>query len=221
MLIYNSSNPLIVEQYLYKVCASVNKNKAKFIADNMRSHGGPFSKYLPNTKAAMNDVNRLRKIYIDAEKDINNAIELIIEAYLKHFRNFFSKDNHRVMAVQEYLKLIDAKDYNDLRNKHDTIKRVMNNNSNMRYGITMSTMHAAKGLEFDTIYLLPPNDSYMHKKSIISKMMNISEKYVEEYVEEERRLLFVAITRAKKNLIIMLDNTTDLYPSELISSLPK
>ncbi len=59
-------------------------------------------------------------------------------------------------------------------------------------GVCLLTMHASKGLEFDTVYLLDVNKGKIPKGSKLS----------EEELEEERRLFYVAMTRAKKHLHI-------------------
>ena len=56
--------------------------------------------------------------------------------------------------------------------------------------VTLMTMHAAKGLEYEHILVVGMEESIMpHLKSLEDK----------EALEEERRLCYVAITRAKKN----------------------
>lgn len=59
-------------------------------------------------------------------------------------------------------------------------------------GVCLLTMHASKGLEFDTVYLLDVNKGKIPKGS----------KLTDEELEEERRLFYVAMTRAKKELHI-------------------
>ena len=57
-------------------------------------------------------------------------------------------------------------------------------------GIRLLTMHGAKGLEYDVVYIPDANNGVMpHKKALTE-----SEK------EEERRMFYVAMTRAKKDL---------------------
>ena len=59
-------------------------------------------------------------------------------------------------------------------------------------GVHLLTMHASKGLEFDTVYLLDVNKGKVPKGTKLS---------IEE-LEEERRLFYVAMTRARKYLNI-------------------
>lgn len=59
-----------------------------------------------------------------------------------------------------------------------------------REGVVVSTLHAVKGLEYDKVYILNVNEgSIPYKKAML-----------EEAVEEERRLFYVGMTRAKKQL---------------------
>ncbi|MDO5559556.1 MAG: 3'-5' exonuclease [Oscillospiraceae bacterium] len=57
--------------------------------------------------------------------------------------------------------------------------------------VVLMTVHSAKGLEFGNVYLIGMEDNIFPSSRSI---------YSEEDMEEERRLAYVAITRAKKNL---------------------
>lgn len=60
--------------------------------------------------------------------------------------------------------------------------------------ISLMTMHASKGLEFHTVFLAGIEDSIIpHRRSVEENDGNL---------EEERRLFYVAITRARKHLFI-------------------
>lgn len=61
-----------------------------------------------------------------------------------------------------------------------------------REGISVMTMHGAKGLEFDRVFLPDVNEGIIPGRQSASP----------EALEEERRLLYVAITRAKKELYL-------------------
>lgn len=81
-------------------------------------------------------------------------------------------------------------------------------------GINIMTMHSAKGLEFSTVFIVDVNEGIMpHKKAALP-----------ENVEEERRLLYVAMTRAK-NLLYIFSNkqryNKAMVPSRFIAELTK
>ena len=59
-------------------------------------------------------------------------------------------------------------------------------------GVVISTLHAAKGLEYDKVYIMNVNEgSIPYKKAVL-----------EDALEEERRLFYVGMTRAKKELML-------------------
>ena len=87
--------------------------------------------------------------------------------------------------------------------------------------INMMTMHAAKGLEFDVVFLPGWEEGlFPHQKSIEEKGQN--------GLEEERRLAYVGITRAKKQAIISFSmnryyqgDWIDSMASRFIEELPE
>ncbi len=57
-------------------------------------------------------------------------------------------------------------------------------------GVTLASLHAAKGLEWDAVFLVGLTDG----------MLPITYARTDEQVEEERRLLYVGVTRARRHL---------------------
>lgn len=85
--------------------------------------------------------------------------------------------------------------------------------------VSLMTMHAAKGLEFPVVYLVAAEDG------IFPSLMSKSDP---SEMEEERRLAYVAITRAKKRFIathsryrILFGKTTANKLSEFIGNIPE
>ena len=94
-------------------------------------------------------------------------------------------------------------------------------NSDVEKGkVNLMTMHAAKGLEFNTVYLAGIEDN------IIPSSRALEENPAN--IEEERRLFYVAVTRAKKELTITYcENRKDrmgenhlCLPSRFIEEIP-
>ncbi len=81
---------------------------------------------------------------------------------------------------------------NGAKSRSDQMK-MQNDRMREEYrGITLITMHGAKGLEYENVILPDLNEKIVpHKKA-----------YLPEAVEEERRVLYVAITRAKQRLFM-------------------
>lgn len=63
-------------------------------------------------------------------------------------------------------------------------------------GVRLMTMHAAKGLEFQTVYLPDVNEGKLPSRQAVTP----------EALEEERRMFYVAMTRAQKKLHILYCN---------------
>lgn len=64
----------------------------------------------------------------------------------------------------------------------------------------LSTIHASKGLEYDRVFLMDMADG-LFPESVPASMLDASPKDKETF-EEERRLFYVGVTRAKEELIL-------------------
>lgn len=86
-------------------------------------------------------------------------------------------------------------------------------------GVTLMTLHSAKGLEFDVVFMIGVEEGlFPHVRSFTSP----------SELEEERRLCYVGITRAKKKLHITFAENRKTYggmadriPSRFISEIPE
>lgn len=79
-------------------------------------------------------------------------------------------------------------------------------------GVCLMTFHGSKGLEFKNVYLIDVNEGITPHQKAIS----------EQAAEEERRMFYVAVTRAKEKLAICFTNqyfNRKLTPSRFISEL--
>lgn len=71
-------------------------------------------------------------------------------------------------------------------------KQVKKKQDTQEDAVAFVTMHGSKGLEYDTVFIVDVNEGIIpHQKAVL-----------EEDIEEERRMFYVAMTRAKKKLYI-------------------
>lgn len=70
------------------------------------------------------------------------------------------------------------------------LERQYREQGEQKESVTLATLHSAKGLEYESVYLIDVNEGIMpYKKAVL-----------DADVEEERRMFYVGMTRAKKNL---------------------
>jgi DNA helicase II / ATP-dependent DNA helicase PcrA len=124
-------------------------------------------------------------------------------------------------------RLDNLKDLLRATDEHETISEFLEHVALITDGaeeninnVKIMTVHAAKGLEFDTVFMPGLEEGlFPHKRSI-------DEGFAQ--VEEERRLMYVAITRAKRRLIMSYADTRRSFgqavencePSRFLAELP-
>jgi len=126
----------------------------------------------------------------------------------------------RLDNLKEFVRAL--ADFESLQGFLDHVALVMENDENAAGDrVNLMTLHAAKGLEFDTVFLpgweegLFPNQRALDEGGVKS-------------LEEERRLAYVGLTRAKKRAIILhaahrriYANWQDSIPSRFLAEIPE
>ncbi len=89
--------------------------------------------------------------------------------------------------------------------------------------VTLCSIHKSKGLEFDTVFVLGVTDKAFEKDRKRSDSLQVPGLGTQKELAEERRLLYVAITRAKQHVVLsyaLLGRKDDaLAPSVLLDEL--
>lgn len=160
------------------------------------------------------------KEYIDKcyEKNVKQAevkkndLNFFI-ASAQGFMRYMSKSNQKCSLEDfcDMLLLQDSQDSKDTKDSDEVNNDGKNENQNeKKEEVTLMTLHSSKGLEFNYVYLVGVEEDFLpHKRSI-------EDEYDEDVcgggsIEEERRLCYVGITRAKKKLIMTYAKERTLY----------
>ena len=141
-------------------------------------------------------------------KVIDNYREMRFSSLLRHFvnnldyKNIWSDENkdERMENYSELLKMMDEA-YESGMNFEEYIDNVnLNTNidelKNQEECIKLMTMHSSKGLEFDYVFLIGVVDGIIPSNKTISE-------HQDNGLEQERRLMYVAMTRARKELFLL------------------
>ncbi|MCM1267857.1 MAG: ATP-dependent helicase [Bacteroidales bacterium] len=84
----------------------------------------------------------------------------------------------------------------DMNDYISQYREVIKEDTKEREGVQILTMHASKGLEFPTVYIPDCNEG----------KIPLDKSRTKEEVEEERRMFYVAMTRAKRKLCLLYHN---------------
>lgn len=83
--------------------------------------------------------------------------------------------------------------------------------------LVLSTIHSSKGLEYDTVYLLDVADG-LFPETVLTSYRSADKEEIAAY-EEERRLFYVGVTRAKENLILFHAKTKSTFLEQFLPDL--
>ena len=179
------------------------------------------------TKAAlqqlMDNFAQWRKSYKALPPDDLASSVLEDSGYYDMLKNDTSAEAPgRIENLKELVNVMsDSENYPDLEAFMEHVSLVMDNDGDEDDNkVKLITLHSAKGLEFDVVFLPGWEENlFPHQRALDEG---------EQALEEERRLAYVAITRAKHRLFISMAHNRRVYgqwqnnlPSRFIDELPK
>ncbi len=130
-------------------------------------------------------------------------------------REYYPEKMPTLRTLLEFLQL--------QRESGGTITSIQPASSEQSDAVTLMTAHKAKGLEFDTVYIVGAIDSAWGEKArsrnrLISYPENLPLQPPGERLDDRLRLFYVAMTRARQNLIISYAASDDNGKSQLAAS---
>ena len=226
-LIYQEKDDLAFERIVNNPKRSIGDSTLKSIHEYAKEHGLNLERASikmlennlakPKAKIGLNlFINSLAKWRNDLVLKKYNHIKLLQivldeSGYSAMLKNKKDVDNeNRLENIKELLSAM--KEFDNLESflEHVSLATSLDQEWDGEK-INMMTMHAAKGLEFDVVFLPGWEEGlFPHQKSIEEKGQN--------GLEEERRLAYVGITRAKKKAIISF-SMNRFYQGDWIDSM--
>ena len=198
----------LINEFAKKNHLTLEKSATTLIQEN---------KIKPKTKLGLNSLlNLLSKWRNDLlNKKIGHIklIQIILDesGYSKMLKD--RKDLENENRLENIKELINAmKEYDNLESflEHVALATSLDQDWEDKK-VNLMTMHASKGLEFDVVFLPGWEEGlFPHQKSI--------EEKGQKGLEEERRLAYVGITRAKKKAIVSF-SMNRFYQGDWIDSL--
>ncbi|RVU55376.1 ATP-dependent helicase [Anaerosphaera multitolerans] len=200
----DTSNMELFSNFYYKIKGYISKKHINFLktkeSDNLLktllSYPGLPHYYKENIYNLLSLFKKLKSKSL-VEKIDSILYDFEYDTYLQDSAKKFGFNYKSLKEYTHYLKYI-AKDEVTLegligRLKHleFLMKAPFNSNSNL----TLSTIHSIKGLEFNTVFVIDLVEGILPSNNSLEGDLNS--------LEEERRLFYVAMTRAKENLYLM------------------
>ena len=195
---------------LEEFSALIEKHRALFL-ERQGQKGAPW-KLSQCVHSLVDEIDYWSYLVLEHGKDEKKAKWKFsnIEYYIRMIKNWESDPDNLDTGLYPWLNRISLITRDD--GEDDTSGKV-----------NLSTIHAAKGLEFPVVFIAGAEDGLMpHEKSM--------EDAEEEggSIEEERRLFYVAITRAREKLFITssqkrrhLQSVKECVPSPFLDEIPK
>ena len=197
-----------ISEYAKKNSLSLEKSSKNLISLN---------KIKPKTKVGLfnflNLLEKWRNDYFNKNIDHIKLLQLILDesGYSLMLKNKKDLENeNRLENIKELLSAM--KEFDNLESflEHVSLATSIDNDWNGEK-VNLMTMHASKGLEFDVVFLPGWEEGlFPHQKSIDEKG--------QQGLEEERRLAYVGITRAKYEVYISF-SLNRFYQGDWIDSI--
>ncbi len=235
-LIAQNQDDLALERIINKPARSIGATSLQLLKQQARQRKIPIFTLLQNHLDTISELKTRTRNACQAfvelveswrqsaqEDDLPTLTRKIIEQSQYQAALDKNPDKMKRDAKSENLRelLIAQSNLADLESFLEHISLVMDNASSTSESVLLMTIHAAKGLEFENVFLPGWEDG-------LFPSMRTIEESGQSGLEEERRLAYVALTRAKKRVFILHASGRRIYgqwqmssPSRFLQELPR
>ena len=192
---YNKIEEISVEENI-KSYYHIMKNHEKY--GDLKRYSSKIESFIEKFK----DYNMEKSFVIIIEKVVEEFFdEVILSEY--HYLQEFIREANRYYEKNGYMTLNEYLDY--IQYFKDTGKSDK---------VQIMTMHASKGLEYKNVFVVNLHEKYPMLNKANYEKLDKNDLAGIQVIEEERRLLYVAMTRAKERLFV-LGSADNMFIKEL------
>lgn len=183
------------------------------------------------TPSKLSDLVEVTNKYIPLAKEAGvEEVIGVFENFLKEIGliDMYESQEDKSENIKETIKLLESylkTNYDESQNAGTVVNNFINyialqstsDNNNLQDSVKLMTLHNSKGKEFPVIFIVGANEEVIPSRHAL-------ESGKKERIEEERRLFYVGITRAEKELFISYTSAashfkTNTSPSRFIREL--
>ena len=176
------------------------------------------AKTAPKAAALADMLKRYRSAFLKGKGMAKLLAGLIDEiGFYEHIRSFYKTDDVAVKRIDNVNAFIESLKYYEENEKSPSLQGFIETlalddrpeKEEKKSGVTLVSLHSSKGLEFPVVFIVGVEEDMLpHSKSLDD----------EGGLEEERRLMYVGITRAMKELFLTYTTYRIKYGTKTISS---
>ncbi len=234
--IVNPKDRIAFSRFVNKPSRGIGEKTLLSFFNELDTHDDIFDvlKNIKNRKSISNKARdsffKLYEIFKDKDNLIESeSIDKLLSYYLHELNLWeyyeqkdFNEQSEKINNITEFIKSLEkrGRGIDELITLLEELTLVTSTDEDKSYSnkIKLMTVHNAKGLEFENVFVAGLEEGlFPHANSI-----------EEEDFEEERRLFYVAITRAKNNLTVSYCSKRNLFgvdnyqePSQFLTELPE
>ena len=220
-VIQNSKDSVSLNR-IFKLVPGIGAATAARLAESF-AEKGPVAIEAHAKKKYYGELRRLCEMLDVASNDelkITKILEIIIEFYKPVLEELEDDSDERLKDFPVLIQL--ASNYRVLENfltdfaldppdSKLSSSKVTSDASENRDKVVLSTIHSAKGLEWDTVFVINLNEGSFPSEKAVTKIDDL---------EEERRLFYVACSRAKSRLFLTYPQIKLMYGKLNSTALP-
>ncbi|MCX7942927.1 MAG: ATP-dependent helicase [Deltaproteobacteria bacterium] len=220
-ILYNTDDEISFRR-LVKMFSGIGNSAAKTLRDKFLASKMDIFEWIKSVKdppsgKAKIGFEEFKRIMIGVEKLRDERPSEILGLFVKEFYSDFLKRHYpdaveRLIDVEFFVDFVSR--YNNLSELFSELSLISNLEVERGKGaeksiddyVVLSTVHQAKGLEFKSVFIMGLAEGMFPSQYSMSK---------DRELEEERRLFYVAITRAKDHLYLSYPNSVIRQDSNL------